>query len=62
MIYEAIERQPVCTGKLLFIWSVYGWAMASLSATVHAEGGNDLTSWGLALVVGLGLAFVLGRN
>ena len=37
MTNQAIGRQTICVGKLIFLWSVYGYAMASLTAAVRAE-------------------------
>ncbi|MGB6522504.1 MAG: hypothetical protein WBE83_12115 [Candidatus Cybelea sp.] len=60
-MYDATGRQGICTGKLLLVWGVYGYAMASLAAMVRAAGGSDLESWGLALGAGFALAFLLGE-
>ncbi|HEY2474019.1 MAG TPA: hypothetical protein VGI19_04375 [Candidatus Cybelea sp.] len=58
-MYDAIPRKDVCTGKLLFVWGVYGCAMASLAQFVRAQGWSDLTSWSLALLAGVCLAVAL---
>jgi hypothetical protein len=60
-MYDASRRQGICTVKVLFVWTVYGYAMASLATMVRAAGGSDLESWGLALGVGFALAFLLGE-
>lgn len=60
-MYDAAARQGICTGKLTFVWGVYGYAMASLAAMVQAAGGSGLVTWGLALGAGVALAFLLGE-
>jgi hypothetical protein len=60
-MHDTSARQGICTGKLLFAWGVYGYAMASLAAGVRAAGGSELVSWGLAIGAGVALAFVLGE-
>ena len=55
-MYRVIPRPAPCLGKLVFVWSVYGWAVATLW---QMAGGRPLAEglvWAGALLAGIALA------
>jgi len=48
-----VERlETVCTGKLVWCWALYAWAVAFLTHYVEAAGYPDAVAWVLGGVLG----------
>jgi hypothetical protein len=46
----------ICSGRLLMVWGLYGWAVAALWRSAGSDPWAQACVWGLALLAALALA------
>ena len=56
-VAEPEVPRALCTGKLLWVWGAYAFAMVWLSHAMSAAGFAPAAVWAVAAVIGLALAF-----
>ena len=57
-----VSGRELCTGKLLFVWAAFGYAMAWLWSIAGDGLGAHLAVWSVATVLGAALALSIARG
>jgi hypothetical protein len=49
-MYQVAQEEASCLGRLVFIWGVYGLAMAALWQAAHGNRAAETLAWGIAAI------------
>jgi hypothetical protein len=55
-MYRVISRPAPCLGRLAFVWTLYGWGVATLWGMAGGRPLADSVVWAAALLAGIALA------